>query len=116
MGKIPHHRKKTRVFSRSKTSKVTPQKMITQKLKRTLRNTYARKMKVISSNTHKHNHKNNHKYKHKQTHKQKLKRKRSYKGKKKSVSFSNKAVEYPFLKKSRPDLIKHSMPIEKQTK
>ena len=47
MGKIPRHRKTSKAFFRSKTSKVTPQKMITQKLKRTLKNMYNRKMKVI---------------------------------------------------------------------
>nr|QFG75182.1 MAG: hypothetical protein [Megaviridae environmental sample] len=114
MGKIPRHRKSSKVFSRSKTSKVTPKTMITQKLKRTLRNTYARKMKVISSDTH--NHKHKHKHKHKQTHKRKSSWKKTYKGKKRRVSFSKKAVEYPFSKGSRPGLIKHSMAIEKQTK
>lgn len=106
MGKIPHRRKSSKGFSSSKTSKVTPQKMITQKLKRTLKNMYDRKMKVISSDTHKHKHKRKRKYK----------RKRSCKGKKRKVSFSNKSVEYPFLKESLPNLIKHSMAIEKQTK
>lgn len=114
MGKIPRHRKSSKVFSSSKTSKVTPQKMITQKLKRTLKNMYDRKMKVISSDSHKHKHKNKHK--HKQKHKRKNSCKKTCKGKKRSVSFSNKAVEYPFLKESLPNLIKHSMAIEKQTK
>ena len=110
MGKIPRHRKTSRVFSRSKKSKLTPKTTITQKLKRTLRNTYGRKMKVIDSQKHKHKHKK------KQTHKRKHPWKKTSKGKKRSVSFSNKAVEYPFSKDSLPDLIKHSMAIEKQTK
>ena len=106
MGKLPHRRKTSKVFSRLKTLKVTPKTTITQKLKRTLKKMYGHKMKVIDSD----------KQKHKQKHKQKFKRKRSCKGKKKSVSFSNKAVQYSFSKGSIPSLIKHSMAVEKRTK
>ena len=63
MGKIPRRRKTSRVFSRSKKSKVTPKTTITQKLKRTLRNTYGRKMKVNDSHKHKHKHKRKHSWK-----------------------------------------------------